>query len=49
MKKAELEQRYAQANQVSVKTAKRRLDKLISNKTAERFMKGRVAYVAMNW
>jgi len=49
VKKAELEQRYAQANQVSVKTAKRRLDKLIGNKTAERFMKGRVAYVAMNW
>jgi len=44
-----LENRYAQENSVSVKTAKRRLDKLLENKTAERYMKGRVAYISMNW
>lgn len=49
VKKAELESKYAADNSVSVKTAKRRLDKLIENKTAERYMKGRVAYISMNW
>jgi len=49
VKKADLENRYAQENSVSVKTAKRRLDKLLENKTAERYMKGRVAYISMNW
>ena len=49
VKKADIENRYAQENAVSVKTAKRRLDKLLDNKMAERFMKGRVAYVSMNW
>tara|TARA_R100000152_G_C6772133_1_gene198890 strand:- start:325 stop:1773 length:1449 start_codon:yes stop_codon:yes gene_type:complete len=49
VKKAELESRYAAENSVSVKTAKRRLDKLLENNRAERFMKGRVAYIQMNW
>jgi len=49
VKKAELEARYAKLNDVSVKTAQRRLDKHIHNGTAERHMKGRVAYIQMNW
>tara|TARA_R100000995_G_scaffold41700_1_gene19433 strand:+ start:13637 stop:15085 length:1449 start_codon:yes stop_codon:yes gene_type:complete len=48
VKKADIESRYAQEFSVSVKTAKRRLDKLLENKTAERYMKGRVAYISMN-
>ena len=49
VKKADLEARYATQNSVSVKTAKRRLDKLLENNRAERHMKGRVAYIQMNW
>ena len=49
VKRSEIEEHYAVIQGVSVKTSRRRLDKMIEGGAIEKTKDGRVAYIRLNW
>jgi hypothetical protein len=49
VRKSEIEEQYAVIQGVSVKTSRRRLDKMIEGGAIEKTKDGRLAYIRLNW